>query len=746
MRVKLFAFIIVLNAASADLFQDLLWKTDHSRCRGVFLPLRTDLKHLPENQTTIETGSRSSILLGKGADLNDVTLRQDNVKVLSAKTKATFDENNQVTNLDFLAQTSYQSPKFVVSAQKGKYNLPRNELLLKDVSYRLDSQQNIAWGKAVKIERNAAEQYTFHDATLSFCPPGLPIWSAKTDRMYYDPNKQTVSLDNPSFRLNDHELLQLPYISFPTSGRQSGLLRPDVGYTKEYGLMYMQPYYFNLANNYDLVLAPLIYSKGSIGFNAVARYLTRASQGEFNTETIWDDRVKSRRYQSIWQHNYRPWAQSDVAINVTKFSDSDWFRDFGNTFHILDTLHPMESIAINQGLSWGEVVLDAVKYKNNFVTGSSMMPDNQEVMILPYKIRLMPGLGIAQRIESGHFYHIPADDQASFGASVYRVVGDITLQQEFIRPYGYWRNYLGETFRYYHSDGIKTETSSIPNFSSEAGLFFERYGKGFHQTLSPKIFYVYVPYKSQYEYPIIDASIKSDSNLGSIFSRRRFQGSDRIGDENAVVLGVSTGIHSNKTFVELELGKQINIKSPKLCLEEDCADDSYAYNPLVMTLKGSSEGLSVKTDANYDMSLKKFKNVGVDFDFNDFFNSNWKVRYAYDRGTQDDSSGTSTNPLSRLGLKQTWFANSYLTIDGSIVKEFNGDDFVSYELGSKYSGCCWSSRVSLGRRYIGEGNDSAQGDDYQWYGGFEFYLKGFSHKPVIKIGSEDQHEILEMVG
>lgn len=736
----------MFGQACADLYDDLLWHPNLSACEGYFLPLSKDLQILPHNQTIITTDNKSELYLGKEALLKDVTINQNRVKIFSEDVHLSVNKKNDLEEVNFNGPTSYQENDFVVTAKAGNYKISKDTMLLNRLNYRIGASDSIAWGQAAKLDRDSNQVYRFKDVSVSFCPPSSPIWVMTSEEMVYYPSKRLITLDNPGLVLNGTEIIKFPYFSFVTSGRKSGFLQPEINFTREYGFLYKQPYYFNLAKNYDWLLAPILFTKGSYGFNQLFRYLTPNQKGQFGAEVIWDNRENKRRSQANWQHNLSPWSGNEIEIDMTRFSDSNWFRDFGNTFHILDTLHPVEQISMNQVVDWGNINLNIVKFQNDFVTDTTKIPSSEVVSIRPNLLAFGPSLNISSDIEAGHYYDLQSSNQNAFDSTVNRVVAKINVEHDMLNPYGYWRNNFGEIVRYYNSDDVKTETSAIPSFSSEMGLFLEKHGKHFFQTLTPKLFYVYVPYRSQYDYPILDASVKSDSNLSSLFSSRRFQGFDRIGDENAFVMSISSMFRKSSTVYELEMGKQINVESPRLCLDSDCADDSHAYNPLIINLKGSQQNLSVNANANYDTSLKGFRNILANLEVKNFLESDWVMRYAYDLRQQDDASGEKTDYLSRLGIRQTWFVTDFLTLNGAVVKDFKDDQFFSYEIGSHYDTCCWSSNINFGRRYIGQSVENTTSDDnYQWYASVELFLKGFSSKPIIKVDKDGTHEILESV-
>lgn len=733
--------MLVMAQGYANLEKDLLWRHDQSYCKGSFLPLDHDLIALPDDKTSIETAGKSQLALGKGAKLTNVTVRQNNIKLVSVKSNLSLDKHNKIELIDFLDKTSYQSPRFLINATHGRFDLPSDQLVLQNTTYRIDSVAGAVWGKAEDLYRDAQRKYTFHNVTVSYCPPQHETWSAAAETMRYLPDQHIVKLYNPSFRWMGNDLFKIPFISFPTAGRHTGLLRPDIGFTKEYGLKIKQPIYFNLAPNYDLTLSPILYDSGTMGLNGIGRHLTKAANGELKSEVLWDDVRDKKRYQAQWLHHYQLTNQTTLDAEVIKFSDSEWFRDFGNTFNVIDTLHPLEKIAIGHVANWGSLNFEAVKFRNNFVADTSTIPDKQVVSILPKTWNMTSGLSLHSFLEAGHYYHVQDSNQGSFGPSINRLIGNFKLGYEVKRPYGYWQGHIDETLRYYGSDDF-TARDAIPALSTEAGVFFEKRNSTYYQTLNPKLLYVYVPYRSQAELPLIDTSEKVNADMSNLFSQRRFLGWDRIGDQNAFVLGMSSRVYQAKQSIGVELGKQINIESPTLCLTSACTEQSSSYDPIFISVDGESQYGRIKGSGSYDASLHTFRNIDASIMRKDFLNSDWEMRYAYDARQTEDAAGAQTDPLSRLGVRQIWHVNDLFTLDGSIVKDFKGSGFLSYQVGTQFDSCCWSTKLYVGRRYIGVNDAAAKNEDYQWYGAFEFFLKGFSDRPILKLG-ENKQEILE---
>src|SRR5205807_1118725 len=85
--------------------------------------------------------------------------------------------------------------------------------------------------------------------------------------------------------------------------------------------------------------------------------------------------------------------------------------------------------------------------------------------------------------------------------------------------------------------------ATIPWFSADSGLIFERdsrwFGENLTQTLEPRLFYVRVPFRNQDQMPLFDTAL-ADFNYAQLFSENRFAGGDRFGDANQATLALTT--------------------------------------------------------------------------------------------------------------------------------------------------------------------------------------------------------------
>lgn len=100
-----------------------------------------------------------------------------------------------------------------------------------------------------------------------------------------------------------------------------------------------------------------------------------------------------------------------------------------------------------------------------------------------------------------------------------------SLSRPFIAPQGYITPKLMLNTRHYNFDnsGLATVSSAsitVPTVSLDSGLTFERstrlFGRNLIQTLEPRAFYTYTPYRDQSMIPVYDTA-PYDFSFATIF-------------------------------------------------------------------------------------------------------------------------------------------------------------------------------------------------------------------------------------
>jgi LPS-assembly protein len=137
--------------------------------------------------------------------------------------------------------------------------------------------------------RTAGNRTELDRAVFSPCPlcpdsTAPPLWQISARRVIHDQAAQNVYYHHAFFELGGVPVFYLPYFYHPdpTVKRRSGFLAPGFGSDSELGLSIEIPYYFALAPNYDVTLAPIFYTQENPVLSAQYRHLLPSGRFEFS--------------------------------------------------------------------------------------------------------------------------------------------------------------------------------------------------------------------------------------------------------------------------------------------------------------------------------------------------------------------------------------------------------------------------------------------------------------------------------
>jgi LPS-assembly protein len=103
--------------------------------------------------------------------------------------------------------------------------------------------------------------------------------------------------------------------------------------------------------------------------------------------------------------------------------------------------------------------------------------------------------------------------------------------------------YMGYTLERTAEGQESTPHVTVPWLSVDTGVVFDReatlFGDSVQQTLEPRVFYVYAPYRNQDQIPLFDTTL-ADFNYPQLFNENRFTGGDRFGDANQLTLALTS--------------------------------------------------------------------------------------------------------------------------------------------------------------------------------------------------------------
>lgn len=625
------------------------------------------------------------------------------------------DYNDQTTDYDARGNVRYQEAGQLLAATHMRGNTEASHGIADDVRYQmLTSRGN---GAAKRGQMLDAEHSRYTMASYSTCDVGHHVWEFRARSITINKDTGVGVAHNATMRLGNVPFLYLPYFSFPIDDRRkSGFLYPTIGRTSRSGFQLSTPYYLNLAPNYDATLDPRLYSLRGAMLGGEFRYLIPGSSGQLNvqyvprdhgTSSALADTKDTHRYLINFADTTHLWGSWNLQTSINRRSDSSYLYDFADN-GLNSTVYSLaSSLAVAGSGTWWEAGFGGVAYQNTnpFLT-DTVLPYRQLPYVtfnadIPLSRWLEAGMGSeAVAFRKPGFIEGQREDlypylSANFGTSAW-----------FVRPklaYRYTAYQLNGNAAQYGYSGLlpagaaspftqQSPSRSLPIVSVDSGLVFDRsaalFGRDYTQTLEPRLYYLYVPYRNQSNLPLFNTNLMS-FDYWQLFSPNQFSGADRQMDANNLTAAVTSRLLDENGVERLSASiGQIRYFSPQRVLGTDWSGSSYVAQFSAQLSDqwrlNSAYQWSPNTRQTDMGTLELQRRVGEDGIVN--------FAYRYRRALLEQYSASAVYPLSarwRLVGSATWSVP-----DRRVVEALAGVQFDS---------CCISLRL-VARSYVNQGN------------------------------------------
>jgi LPS-assembly protein len=476
------------------------------------------------------------------------------------------------------------------------------------------------------------------------------------------------------------------------------------------------PYYFNLAPNRDLTIAPRLMEKRGAQLGGDLRFLERYFWGELKAEVLPKDMIlqQSRSAVSLIA-NYNQPGLMIGALNINRVSDDNYFRDLSSRINIAaQTTLLRDGYLTYFGSWWNGGYWNAT----GRVQGFQVLQDASRSIPVPYwrapqlslnagKQDVGAGVDFALAGEVVDFRH--PTSVTGVRSTVYPSLKlPVITAGSFITPK------IGIHSTYYALDpngnvpvsipGVAANSGTLartlPIFSVDSGLIYERtanwQGQSLIQTLEPRAYYLLVPRRDQSQIPLFDTAV-ADFNYAQIFSENSFVGGDRISDANQLTLAVTSRVLYTSTgqeAVRATIGQRYYFKDQQVTLFPTDTPRTYRSSDWLAALSGRlAQRWTAETALEYNGRENRAERitVGVRYQPELLKTLNMSYRYLRDQLNQIDVS-------SQWPLGGGWYGVgriNYSLMDRRIVEGLAGFE---------YNGDCWIGRVVMQRFAVAAGS------------------------------------------
>lgn len=473
-------------------------------------------------------------------------------EVLNAKGNVHLEQDREVIDGDVL--------RYELATDRGYMDRPRYQLTVDPLrgsgrgnnnntnSARIG--QTDGRGTAERLLFEGPRQYRVETGSYTTCEPGNDAWYLNAKQLDLDRNRDVGVARDASIVFYDIPIFYSPYLSFSLhQERKSGFLTPSYRTSNTTGFEFTTPFYWNIAPNMDATLYPRYMTKRGLQLGGEYRYLNTGGRGDVRAEMLANDQQVGRdRWGVFTKHQQRVGDSWNSTVNINRVSDGKYFTDLSTQVAVTSQVYLSNDAALSRSGTWGGTgTYGFTAYAQRWQT---LQSDPLVPLTAPYNRE--PQLTLtAQRITNwGDFDMLSSYTSFAHPTLIngQRTVINPSFSMPVQNAFAYVTPKVGAHITHYtmgnnNTAGLPDATRGLPTFSADSGVVFEREmqarGQTLIQTLEPKAYYVYIPYKDQSRLPNFESGLQ-DINFATIFSENQFSGQDRINDANQLTLGLST--------------------------------------------------------------------------------------------------------------------------------------------------------------------------------------------------------------
>ena len=663
---------------------------------------------LPENATRISA---------------DRIAGQTNVRA-RAEGDVIIERNDQTLNADWVdydqqADVVRAGDSFTLTRGDGQtvrgkelhYDLSHESGRAADAQFAVEHESRRLQGVSAEMEMRDKNHYAMRGVKFNTCNPGDRSWYIQAAELKADRESGIGTARHARLVFGGVPVLYTPWADFPLNGnRKSGLLVPTIKIGSD-GTELELPYYFNLAPNYDATLAPGIITARGATLGGEFRYLQDKYSGSLKAKYLPHDR-RSRhrhRYEAEFAHLHRFNTDLSGGIDYRQVSDDDYYRDFYGRNEIAENVHLNRSAWLDYRRDlFGQPVQMRLSVQRYQTLSDAQGRKQRPYAILPrFSAAWQKNFGLGQFNIDTQFTRFEHSELQSGS----RLVIYPSWQWDFSRPWGYVRPKIGvHATRYWlkGKDGYESRTLSrvLPLTNVDAGLAFERkttlFGKNYLQTLEPRVFYSYIPAKSQNDLPNFDTSLNGFS-YAQLFRENSYSGQDRINASNSLSVGLQSRLIDAATGAErfrAGIGRKYYFRDDNVLLDGSI-EHGRRWRSDIAAFAGGRIGDNWHADLSwhYNESAKATQRFDIGASYNPEPGKVISARFKY--GAREEIYTGFYGKLKHIDFAAQWPINERLYAIGRFNYSLSPHTPLEQMAGLEYkSACgCWSVSV-VGQRYV----------------------------------------------
>lgn len=614
----------------------------------------------------------------------NVVIQQKNKRIETEQAEY----EKQTEQVEAKGNVRFISSSILIKSETAHFNLKSDQAILKKAEYQ--SLNSRARGEASKIEVKDQNITELSDATYTTCNPDNTDWLLSASTLTLDNKTHQGHASHVVIRFKDVPFFYFPYLRFPLGeDRLSGFLFPYFGRSDQHGSELKIPYYWNIHPQLDATITPWYMSKRGTLLHTEFRYLTENNNGTLTAEYLSNDKIfKDTRKRWQWKH------QSQPSLGWQAKAEYNYVAD---PAHLIDFSNNLNSTSATYLIRTGDVSYNIPNWLLNIKAENHQILSGAE----PYKRLPQITLNSRYALKDNALNYSLQSEAVRFDHVDNKVIGErIHLKPSISYPLrsaaGFFEPELSIQHTSYNLQQTSGETQlsrTVPTFSLNSGLFFERdtqlFNSNYIHTLEPQLFYVYVPYKDQSALPVFDTSVYA-FNVNQSFTDYRFNGIDRIGDDNRLTTALATRFINQENGKEVFMARvgQIHYFTDRKVQLPSTVVDTRTRSHIIAELKTQPGNWNLSSQVEWDPELKEK------------VSSSTQLGYQYKKFNFNFARRFQRNTLETREIKMNWELNPRWKFNATQLFDIRNDHVIENLFGLNYESCCWALKLNTKERYL----------------------------------------------
>ena len=412
-------------------------------------------------------------------------------------------------------------------------------------------------GNAKTIFFEGENNKRLESSRVTTCEADSDDWYLKSSNMEVNTKTDRVNASNTVVEFKGVPVLYTPYINFSINqNRKSGFLSPTFGTTTKSGFDFQIPYYFNISPNMDATVTARYLGKRGPQADGEFRYMEENYSGKNQIQFMSHDESSGQdnRYFVNLQHKHSFGNGWSGSYEFQKVSDDAYFSDLATMIQVTSAVNLPQRANISYADSTWKFNALTEKYQTLTSKDNSPYQRLPQLDLLGKKEYENYVLDVKsqwvyfdrdKKFDSQYTVNSSVNEKVT--GSRFSMTPSITIPIN--ETYGYIKPKFSTNIRSYSLNNLngsaayKNQDILTPIMSIDSGMYFDRsisfFNQNYTNTVEPRLFYVYIPFKNQSNLPIFDTGL-SDLNMQTLFSENQYNGQDRINDANQLTAALTS--------------------------------------------------------------------------------------------------------------------------------------------------------------------------------------------------------------